>query len=97
MRFKQAPIRTTIRLLCGVLAAGLILFGRNEQARVVILAAVALAAFVGLSELTAVLVNEYWTRPRRLKRGLCPHCGYDLNSLPLEVSLKCPECGRLRY
>ena len=97
MRFKQAPIRTTIRLLCGVLAAGLILFGRNEQARVLIIAFVALGAFVGLSEAAAVFTNEYWTRPRRLKRGHCPHCGYDLNALPLEVSLKCPECGRLRY
>jgi hypothetical protein len=97
VRFKQAPIRTTIRLACGVLATALILFGRREQARVLIIAFIALMAFAGFSELTALLINEYWTRPRRLKRGLCPHCGYDLSSLPLEITLKCPECGRLRY
>jgi hypothetical protein len=31
-------------------------------------------------------------RALRVRRGLCPHCGYDLRGLP--AGSPCPECGR---
>jgi hypothetical protein len=33
---------------------------------------------------------------RRIRRGLCPKCGYDLRSRPSD-SVVCPECGALAY
>jgi predicted RNA-binding Zn-ribbon protein involved in translation (DUF1610 family) len=41
---------------------------------------------------------EWWTRARtrrRLARGACVGCGYDLQGLTAE-STSCPECGRAR-
>jgi simple sugar transport system permease protein len=32
-------------------------------------------------------------RPRGLRAGHCPECGYDIRGLPPAGSAKCPECG----
>lgn len=36
----------------------------------------------------------WWPFLRRIPRGHCPHCFYDLRSLP--PNSPCPECGRAR-
>ena len=33
-------------------------------------------------------------RRARLRRGLCPHCTYDLRGMAADT--QCPECGRMR-
>ena len=37
-----------------------------------------------------LLDRPVWLRRRRLRRGHCEHCGYDLTG---NVSGVCPECG----
>jgi hypothetical protein len=32
---------------------------------------------------------------RRIRRGLCPKCGYDLRNRPSDSAV-CPECGATR-
>lgn len=36
-----------------------------------------------------ITFRTYWRRQMRFKRGLCHHCGYDLQA----SSGSCPECG----
>jgi hypothetical protein len=36
-------------------------------------------------------------RWRRMKRGLCPKCGYDLRGSAPSDSAMCPECGAVRF
>ena len=38
-----------------------------------------------------LLDRPVWLRRRRLRRGHCEHCGYDLTG---NVSGVCPECGQ---
>jgi len=33
-------------------------------------------------------------RRRRIRRGLCPACGYDLRGTAAASSARCPECGQ---
>jgi hypothetical protein len=48
----------------------------------------AFLTFLAALPLLASLANRYH-KQRRLARGLCPICGYDLRSSPT----RCPECG----
>jgi hypothetical protein len=43
------------------------------------------------SVLPAVRLRAIWRRLRRIRRGLCTDCGYDLTG---NTSGTCPECGR---
>src|SRR4051812_42534280 len=38
-------------------------------------------------------VSIYVLRPRAMKAGCCPHCGYDRTGLPGVQCAVCPECG----
>jgi hypothetical protein len=50
----------------------------------------------GLMEVAAFAARYWWLEPKRRRKGLCAHCGYNLNDLPLKNAWHCPECGRLR-
>ncbi len=45
------------------------------------------------SPLCCLLGYKRRTRLRRLRKGLCLHCGYDLRAH--KPGQKCPECGTL--
>jgi hypothetical protein len=45
-----------------------------------------IAGLMGLGRLVQRLQTK---EQRRLAKGLCPSCGYDLRATPL----RCPECG----
>jgi hypothetical protein len=47
------------------------------------------SAAVLFSLLPAVWIGAAYRRRRRLRRGCCPACGYDLRASPD----RCPECG----
>jgi hypothetical protein len=45
-----------------------------------------------LAVVVAIPTAFLWWRDRRIPRGRCQHCGYDLTG---NVSGRCPECGQL--
>jgi len=92
---RDHPLRWSLRIASGLLV-GVLVCTTNHNARSLIAACLGVIMVILLFDAGANLIDEYWTRPNRRKQGRCSHCGYDLNSLPLEVSLNCPECGRLR-
>jgi hypothetical protein len=86
----------------GVTAASMVRGGDFRRVRVlwwgVVLSAITLAVGVAWMLSVARVLRRLpgvWRR-RRLRRGVCPACGYNLSAISAEHgSRRCPECGRL--
>jgi hypothetical protein len=63
----------------------------NPVSRGVSLGTVALAAAVPLAAPAAFASRRLLLRRHRLRKKLCPRCGYDLRATPG----RCPECGTI--
>lgn len=47
-----------------------------------------------ITGLVRFLVNRI-RRQRRIQRGLCPECAYNLREIKSDARVRCPECGAL--